>query len=124
MSRAWGYGRTDRRRFLSGLTVYCAGGMALAAARAGESVPSAEKAEPALSDSHRSLSFLHIHTGERLQVDYYQDGAYQPERLAQVNYLLRDFRTNQVHPIDPALLDILSMLQLVAQKKGVFEVIS
>ncbi|MDY0013529.1 MAG: DUF882 domain-containing protein [Rhodocyclaceae bacterium] len=56
------------------------------------------------------LSFRHTHTDERLQVVYRSGGQYQPAALAEVNHLLRDFRTGQVSPIDPALLDILHAL--------------
>ena len=55
----------------------------------------------------RSLSFNNLHTGERLAVDYWVDGAYQPEALAEVNHVLRDFRTGDVHMIAPRLLDLL-----------------
>lgn len=114
--------RADRRRFLAGLTGYCAASLAVGAARASE--PSEPEASAILPSGRRSLSFLHTHTGERLEVDYFQDGTYQPECLAQVNHLLRDFRTDEVHPIDPALLDILASLQVLVQRTGVFEVIS
>ena len=40
------------------------------------------------------------------------------------DHLLRDFRTNEEHTIDPALLDILFQLQLEAHHDGPFEVIS
>jgi uncharacterized protein YcbK (DUF882 family) len=41
-----------------------------------------------------------------------------------VNHLLRDFRTGESHPIDPALLDILYDLQSRADRDAPFEVIS
>jgi uncharacterized protein YcbK (DUF882 family) len=72
----------------------------------------------------RSLSFVHTHTGETLETTYFQDGKYLAPSLARVNHLLRDFRTDEVHSIDPALLDILFDLQGKAQHDGPFEVIS
>jgi uncharacterized protein YcbK (DUF882 family) len=78
----------------------------------------------AASRGSRCVSFLHTHTGEALTAAYFQDGNYQPECLAQVDHLLRDFRTGDVHPIDPALLDILFELQVRADRDGPFEVIS
>jgi uncharacterized protein YcbK (DUF882 family) len=104
----------DRRRFIAGMAVFCAGGALGSVAKAAES----------FAPGARSLSFLHTHTGERLSVDYFQDGQYQPDGLAQIDHLLRDFRNNEVHPIDPALLDTLFDLQGLAQKDTVFEVIS
>ena len=70
------------------------------------------------------MSFIHTHTGERLTAAYWQDGEYQPEVLQQVNRLLRDFRTNEVHPIDPALLDVLFELRTRAGSERAFHVIS
>jgi uncharacterized protein YcbK (DUF882 family) len=83
-------------------------------------------AAPALASARgsRCLSFVHTHTGETLRAVYYQDGCYQPDCLAQVDHLLRDFRTGDVHAIDPSLLDALFELQVRADRDGPFEVIS
>jgi uncharacterized protein YcbK (DUF882 family) len=70
------------------------------------------------------LSFVHAHTRETLSTVYFQDGNYLVPSLERVNHLLRDFRTNEVHSIDPALLDILFDLQAQAHHDGPFEVIS
>jgi uncharacterized protein YcbK (DUF882 family) len=59
----------------------------------------------------RELSFDNIHTGERLKVEYWVKGQYIPEALAEVNRFLRDFRSGQVHPISPQLLDLLAHLR-------------
>jgi uncharacterized protein YcbK (DUF882 family) len=72
----------------------------------------------------RSVSFVHTHTGETLTAAYWKDGAYQPEVLQQVNHLLRDFRTNEVHAIDPALLDLLFELRTRVDSERAFHVIS
>jgi uncharacterized protein YcbK (DUF882 family) len=72
----------------------------------------------------RSLSFVHTHTGESLSVGYCSDGVYQPTCLAQVNRFLRDFRTGELHAIDPRLLDVLYHLQVLADRDVTYEVIS
>lgn len=74
--------------------------------------------------SPRALSFHHTHTDERCSVLYYENGRYLDDGLAEVDHLLRDFRTDEVHPIDPALLDILHTLQRATESRGRFEVIS
>lgn len=76
------------------------------------------------SSDERSLWFVHTHTGEALSIVYFQHGQYVSQSLERVNHLLRDFRTNEVHTIDPALLDILFDLHTKAQHDGPFEVIS
>jgi uncharacterized protein YcbK (DUF882 family) len=72
----------------------------------------------------RSLSFLHTHTGESLHVEYFRDGVYQIDALASINHVLRDFRTGDVHAIDPLLLDLLNDLSLRAGVDAPYEVIS
>lgn len=59
----------------------------------------------------RVLAFDNIHTGEKLKVEYWAEGDYVPGALAQVNHILRDFRSGEVHPITPRLLDLLSTLR-------------
>jgi len=72
----------------------------------------------------RSVSFVHTHTGEKLTAQYWKDGEYQPDVLQQVNHVLRDFRTNEVHAIDPALLDVLFELRTKVGSERAFHVIS
>jgi uncharacterized protein YcbK (DUF882 family) len=72
----------------------------------------------------RVLSFLHTHTGERLTVPYFADGSYLAESLAKLHRFLRDHRTGEEHPIDPALFDLLHDLRLSTSAKGPFQVIS
>jgi len=72
----------------------------------------------------RSLSFVNVHTAERLSTVYCRDGCYEPAALQQVNYLLRDFRTGDVHAIDPRLLDILFALRTLTDRDEPFEVVS
>jgi uncharacterized protein YcbK (DUF882 family) len=72
----------------------------------------------------RTLRFDHLHTGEHLAVEYFSSGAYVPDALRAIDTLLRDFRTGDVHPIDPKLLDLLHGLAGVTGSGRPFEVIS
>ena len=72
----------------------------------------------------RELHFSHLHTGETLAVEYFQAGRYQPDALEAVNHLLRDFRTGDVHAIDPALLDVLFDVRHRVDTRRSFQVIS
>ena len=65
----------------------------------------------ARSGQRRTIAFAHTHTGERLTTSYFDGGEYQASELARVNYLLRDFRNGEVHPISTDVLDILFDLQ-------------
>lgn len=78
----------------------------------------------ARTDPVRRLTFEHTHTGERLAVDYARGDEYLPDGLSQVNRLLRDFRTGEVHDIDKALLDLLHGLTTLTGTSRPFQVIS
>lgn len=73
---------------------------------------------------NKSLTFHNLHTDERLNVTYWKDGAYDPRSLQQVNKVLRDFRTGDVYPMRPALLDLLHDLQTRLGNHNTIEVIS
>lgn len=74
--------------------------------------------------SERRLAFSHLHTGERLQTTYWAEGRYLGSSLEEINYLLRDFRTGEIHPIDPRLLDLLHAIQKQSGSRNPFEIIS
>lgn len=76
------------------------------------------------SATHASLAFDHLHTGERLEVVYSDGGTYDPAALEQVNWFLRDHYTDQVHPIDPRLLDLLHQVQRETGSRASYQVIS
>lgn len=99
-----------RRRFL-------VGSLGAVAALSGAGRSAAAVAE------HR-LSFYHIHTAEKLTIVYREKGVLIPEALVEINRYLRDFRTEQIHDIDAALLDTLHALYSTFDERGNFEVIS
>ncbi len=83
-------------------------------------------ASPALADigESRSIALDNLHTGEKLLVEYWQQGQYVPQALALVNHVLRDFRSGDVHAIDPRLLDLLALLRHGLETTAPFSVIS
>ncbi|HKV55038.1 MAG TPA: YcbK family protein [Candidatus Binataceae bacterium] len=72
----------------------------------------------------RALSVYNIHTGENLKTVYFENGAYVPEALREVNYFFRDFRANEVKPIDPHLLDLLHQIHAALDTGEPFTLIS
>lgn len=74
--------------------------------------------------SERVLSFYNLHTGERLRTAFQADGRYLKEGLAEIDHLLRDHRTNDVHAIDPRLLDLLYFIRTDLETNEPFHVIS
>ena len=75
-------------------------------------------------EPERRLRFRHTHTNEELDVVYWKSGNYLPHPLEQIDYLLRDFRTNETHSIDTELLDTLHLLYVHTSSQGHFEIIS
>jgi uncharacterized protein YcbK (DUF882 family) len=72
----------------------------------------------------RRLAFANLHTGENLDVAYWENGSYVPDALQAVNHVLRDHRNNEVHEIHPQLLDLLTALSHRLEATPNFEVIS
>jgi len=71
----------------------------------------------------RELTFYHIHTGETLKATYFDNGTYQPDALKALDTLMRDWRTDTVHAIDPAIYDQLFALQTKVETPGAFHII-
>jgi len=99
-----------RRQALAGALSFAGAGLLGGAAKA--------------SFAPRSLSLLNLHTGETLKATFFEDGAYVPDALSALNHLLRDFRTGDVHPIAPGLLDLVSTLSATLETKATVQVIS
>ncbi len=72
----------------------------------------------------RALAFRNLHTGEFVRATYWAAGQYIREGLSQIDWLLRDYRTDLVHPIDRRLLGLLDELRESLDTAEPFEVIS
>jgi uncharacterized protein YcbK (DUF882 family) len=72
----------------------------------------------------KRISLRNLHTGETLDLEFFRCGAYFQDSLAAIQVLMRDFRNDEQHVIDPRLMDY---LYDVARHNGVdpaFSVIS
>ncbi len=95
--------RLDRRSFLR-MNLFAAAALALPS--------SAMALVPDRKPEERVLTFYNTHTGERLKnAVYWSKGHYVRETLQDINHILRDFRQDEIKPIDPALLDLLHELR-------------
>jgi uncharacterized protein YcbK (DUF882 family) len=78
-----------------------------------------------VAKKERRLSFYNKHTGEMVRVVYWApDTGYIGQSLAEVSYVLRDHRTDEVKAIDPGLLDQMYTLQLQLKPQQPLHVIS
>jgi uncharacterized protein YcbK (DUF882 family) len=98
-----------RRRFLG-----------LAVAAAGLLTPVRGAADAGV----RTLAFHNLHTGEFMRAAYWIDGRYVPDVLTGFDWLLRDYRTDEVHGIDRSLLDLLGELSTALDTRQPWQVIS
>ena len=56
----------------------------------------------------RKLKMISHKTGERIDTIYWIDGGYIPEALHEIDVLMRDWRRNDVKPIDLRTVDLLA----------------
>lgn len=72
----------------------------------------------------RWVKLRNIHTDEKLEAVYWENGEYVPDAVKALNHVLRDYRNDEVHPIDPGLYDILGKIADKTGTKAHFQVIS
>jgi len=72
----------------------------------------------------KRLALRNLHTPESLDLEFFRGDAYIPEALAAIQKLLRDFRNDEQHAIDPPLLDALYDVARNLGVDPVFSVIS
>lgn len=110
----------SRRRALAGLA-----GVATAAVILPALSTPAIAAYPRISEDIGRLKLNNLHTGEALDVVYREKDRYLPDALSEINYVLRDHRTGDIHDMDPALMDLLTDLaRRIDRPTGTFNIIS
>lgn len=72
----------------------------------------------------KTLSFYNIHTGETLSTVYWTEGEYLQEALNDINYILRDYRTDEITPIDTGLLDLLHKIYTALNTEQSYHIVS
>lgn len=72
----------------------------------------------------QGLSFLNLHTGERLITDLHHADSASFTDMSKINHLLRDHRSGESYDMDPELLHFLSQLQEKVNVAGKFHIIS
>jgi uncharacterized protein YcbK (DUF882 family) len=118
----------SRRRVLSAAGAWAgtaAAGLLLGTAHSRETpVSRISPGAKGLSTSARHIALQNLHTDERMEIEYFRDGAYLPEALAAIDKQLRDFRSGERHVIDPHLMDYLVEVAHAIGVEPVFSVIS
>jgi len=70
------------------------------------------------------LSFYNIHTRERLNTCYRAKGKLIDRSMQRISYILRDYRTGEIRPIDPTLLDLLHRIVIEVKPRSPINIIS
>ena len=75
-------------------------------------------------DGAYNVSFVNQHTGESFSGAYRVGGKYLPEAFDKINTVLRDYRTGDVFPVDPRVMDIIYAVHAHSGSPQPFEVLS
>ena len=70
------------------------------------------------------ISFRNAHTGESFNGVYRVGNRYLPDAFDRINYVLRDFRTNEVFPMDPRVIDLVKVVQEKSRPGTPLEILS
>ncbi len=70
------------------------------------------------------LRLHNLHTEERLDLRFRQGRGYDRRALAALNYLLRDWRQDEVRAIDPSLFDMMAEIAARAGQPPHFAIVS
>lgn len=76
------------------------------------------------SGETRTLSIYQIHTKESLTVTYMKGGKYIPSAMKKINYILRDWRRNEVITISPRTIDLMWELHADLGSKAPIHIVS
>jgi uncharacterized protein YcbK (DUF882 family) len=82
------------------------------------------RGEPAETPAPRRLELTNIHTGEVAAVAFQDAHDIEPQALARLQHLLRDYRVDEQHEMDPGLYAQLTDLARAAGCEARYDVIS
>lgn len=111
----------SRRKFLS-FGALAAG--TLAASSIVNPASAAAIARVSNFDGARRISFRNSHTGEIFSGVYRVGDKYLPDAFDRINIVMRDFRSNELFPIDPRVIDIIYSVHQLTQRSEPYEVLS
>lgn len=80
--------------------------------------------QPVVEAAPKWVSLYNLHTDEKLQAVYWENGTYVPDALQALNKVLRDHRTGEVAPMNVQLFDLLTDIHRKTETKTAFQIIS
>lgn len=112
---------TSRRKFL-GFGALALG--SLAATTIANPASAAIFSRSTQFDGARKISFRNSHTGETFSGVYRVGDKYLPDAFDRINIVLRDFRSNEMFPIDPRVMDIIYSVHEMSRHTDPYEILS
>lgn len=106
----------ERRTFLkSGLTLSAAAALSIGSVTPALALP---------SGGEYRISLQNAHTNETFSGTYRVGNKYLPQAFERINYVMRDFRVNEIFPIDPRTIDIIAIVHRMTGSKAPYSVLS
>lgn len=106
----------ERRTFLkTGLTLSAAAVLSVGSVTPALALP---------TGGEYRVSFKNAHTGETFSGTYRVGNKYLPGAFERINYVLRDFRANEIFPIDPRAIDIVAIVHKMTGSTDPYSVLS
>lgn len=72
----------------------------------------------------RRLRFYNTHTAEKLDITYFEQGVYHADALAEIDFILRDFRANEAAPMARGVIDLVHDLTQALEVDAPVHIIS
>lgn len=116
--------RLITRRSLLSVGTKVALGAALVPSLANPVMASAFGNNKEITRGSRRISFRNAHTGEMFSGVYRVGDKYLPDAFDQINVVLRDFRSDDIFPIDPRVIDIIYTVHEMTGQKDPYEILS
>ncbi len=110
-----------RRAFIGAGAMLAGGAAAVSAIPASAAMLSQKGAE---FEGARRISFRNSHTGEIFSGVYRVGDKYLPDAFDKINIVMRDFRSNELFPIDPRVIDIIYTVHQMTRQSEPYEILS
>ncbi len=72
----------------------------------------------------KRLRLYHTHTGEHIDATFWVDGEYIYEELDRLNIFLRDYKTDEIFPMDVNLIEYLHSIKRALRTQKEFNILS
>lgn len=109
-------GTVDRRSFMKGSLTLSATALL--------STVNIKPVWAAVPGGRYSVSLVNQHTHETYNGLYRVGNEYLPEAFEGINYTMRDFRTSEIFPIDPRVIDIAAAIHKMSGSRKPFTLLS